>query len=92
MDSQIPIVVTDGDTAHGEIVRGDVLLIHYDEAAESKDYALDSLDAAKLADAPQAVIESLIDILVSDHGVSIKDIDPDSIEGVLLVRKEGNES
>lgn len=62
-DASIPVVVTGGDTAHGEVVRGEVLLIHYDDAAESLPYAEEMLREAQGANAPAAVIESLMEII-----------------------------
>lgn len=63
-----PVVVTGGDTAHGEVVRGDVLLVHYDEATENPDYARDMLAEAERAHAPSNVIDSLVEIITDTLG------------------------
>ena len=62
------IVVTGGDTAHGEVLRGDVLLIHYDEATANPDYAYEMLGEACFWNAPDVVIDSLREILREQHG------------------------
>lgn len=60
--TQVPIVVTGGDTAHGEVVRGVVLLIHYDEAEDNPAYAEEMLEEAVIAAAPESVVTSLEEI------------------------------
>ena len=76
--TKTPVVVTGGDTAHGEVVRGDVLLIHYDEATENRDYAIEAFEAAHEHGAPAAVRRSLADIL-GDHGCTGTTLEDGSI-------------
>jgi hypothetical protein len=67
-----PIIVTGGDTGIGETLRGEILHIDYDEAKESLDYAREMLAAADLAQAPDVVIESLVDIITDGHGEPVE--------------------
>lgn len=63
-----PIIVTGGETGCGEVLRGDILHIDYDEAKEVLSYAIEALDSADKANAPAAVIESLVEIITEAHG------------------------
>jgi hypothetical protein len=75
MDTLTPVIVTGGETGCGEVLRGDILHIDYDEATANKVYALEALEDACKARALQAVIESLTDILWESHSVPIEDLE-----------------
>jgi len=62
-----PVVATGGDCAGGEVVRGDVFLVDYDEAEENREYAHEMLAEAEACKAPDVVIESLRDIIAKNH-------------------------
>ena len=66
--NQRAIVVTGGDTNYGEVLRGDVLLIHYEVAEADADYAYEILGEACFWKAPDVVIDSLRAILRDHHG------------------------
>lgn len=61
------VVCTGGDCAGGEVVRGDVLLVDYDEATENEEYAREVLAEAEDCQAPEVVIESLREIIAKHH-------------------------
>lgn len=75
MDTLTPVIVTGGETGCGEVLRGDILHIDYDEATENKVYALEALEDACKARALPAVVESLTDILWESHGVPAEDLE-----------------
>lgn len=60
---QRAVVVTGGDTGIGEVLRGDVLHVDYDEAEENAEYAREMLAEAEECSAPGIVVESLREIV-----------------------------
>jgi phage gp29-like protein len=89
MDTLTPVIVTGGETGCGEVLRGDILHIDYDEATQNETYALEALEDACAVKAHPNVIESLVEILKRNHEVETDVIEeivtrahPEAIEPV----------